>query len=105
NCEGISPGTARSQTPVRGTRRNRAASHRRLYVDKDPARSEGGEEPAPTSLGEDAVRHSEDQPVELAKLVERYQLDTVFALGFGRVGQRVRHACRDAEIAQFRDDV
>src|SRR5437016_955526 len=101
----ISPGAARSEAPVRSALRNRAASHRRLYIDENSARSEGGEKLAPTSLGEDAVRHGEDQSVELGETVECYQLDTIFALGFGRVGERVRHQCRDAEIAQFRDDV
>src|SRR3984893_16627645 len=74
NCDGISHGAARSEAPVRSALRNLVAGHRRLYVDKDPAGSEGGEELAPTSLGEHPVRYGEDQAVELAEPVERDQL-------------------------------
>src|ERR1700736_1775809 len=58
----------RSEAPVRSALWDLAASHRRFYVDEDPARSEGGEELVPASLTEHPVRHGEDQPVELAKL-------------------------------------
>jgi len=53
------------------------------------------------------VRHGEDQPVEPAELVRALPgFDTVFALGFGRVGRSGSDtSAAIAEIAQFRDDV
>jgi hypothetical protein len=56
-------------------------------------------------LSEHAVRHGKDQPVEPGEIFERDEVDTVLALGFGRVGERIGNPCRDAELAQLGDDV
>src|SRR5882724_1781516 len=58
-----------SEAPIGGALRHFAAGDRRFHVDKNPTRRKRTEQPAPAALGEDTVRHGEDQPVETAEPV------------------------------------
>jgi len=88
-----------------GALRDLVAGDRRLDIDKHPTGCQRGKEPVPALLAEHPVRYRENQPVEPGEPVERNQLDAVFTLGLGRVGERIVHQGGDAELAQFGDDV
>ena len=94
----------RSQAPIVGALRNPVPRYHRLDIDKHPAGRTRAEQFAPAALGEDPVRHGEDQPIEPGEMFERNELDAVFALRVRRVGERIGNRSSDAELAQFGDD-
>ena len=76
--------------------RHPVARHHRLDIDKHPARHQCREKLVPAFFAEHPVRHRKDQPIETGEPFERNQLDAVFALGLGRVGERIVHQGGDA---------
>jgi hypothetical protein len=57
----------------------------------------------PARLAKDPVRHGEDQSVQFDERFAWNQLDPVFTLGLGGVGEGIGYHRRNAEFAQFGD--
>src|SRR6266852_7127638 len=80
-----------SEAPIGDAGGDEGALDHRFHIDEDTAGRQGSERRRKAVFAEAAMRHGENQSVELAERRHLAQLEPILALGLGWIRQRVVH--------------
>src|SRR5262249_16052325 len=104
DCSSSSISGISSEAPVIDGFWNGRWVYRRLDVDENAAFRKRREKPGSAIVGERAMRHSENDPIQFAKLRYRAKIETILVFCFLGARQRIVHEGFDSEFAEFTDD-